>query len=86
MTDIDHEDGKAPSTPGEGSDILARKELALSRHCCSVCGDRYAVDNSYFCTACGTAYCVGCIHDLEIIGGAGTRWVERRCGCGGVVV
>lgn len=79
--------GVRDAAPTHGcSDILARKQRALCRYCCNVCGTSYDVDNSYFCLDCGTAYCVRCIHDLEIIGSEGAVPKRRWCGCDGVVV
>ena len=86
MTHVDPSAASDSDAACERSEILARKQSALSRYCCNVCGTRYSVDNSYFCIECGTSYCVRCVEALEVISGAGTISMRRRCGCGGGVV
>ncbi|TVP73214.1 MAG: hypothetical protein EA352_12110 [Gemmatimonadales bacterium] len=73
-------------------ELFNRKVDALGRHCCSSCGTRWAVDNTYFCLSCGTAYgfcCIGNLKETVHQAFVGTpemfAMVKYRCGCGGRV-
>lgn len=72
--------------------LLRRKTAALPRHCCSSCGVRWTIDNSWFCLKCGTAWgpcCANRLEETEFQPVIGTKLIYRqvkyRCGCGGVV-
>lgn len=73
-------------------ELFRLKLAAMPRHCCSSCGTRWAVDNTWFCLTCGTAYGFCCIGNLketvhQPVIGSRTMFVQvkYRCGCGGRV-
>ena len=59
MSHVDPSAASDSDAACERSEILARKQSALSRYC---------------------------VEPLEVISGAGTISMRRRCGCGGAVV